>query len=158
MKQNKLLQIFGAIIICQLAGIIGSFFTTPNIATWYAYLVKPVFSPPNWLFGPAWLTFYTLMGISLFLVWQKILKDKKAKSAVILFLIHLFFNAIWSILFFGLHSPLLGLIDIILLLVLIIIIIIKFYKINNIAAYLLIPYLLWVSFATVLNLSIYLLN
>ena len=152
------LKLITTIIICQLAGFVGSLFTTPAIPTWYASLVKPAFSPPNWLFAPVWLSLYTLMGISLFLIWRQGWSDKRVKSAFILFLIHLIFNALWSVLFFGLQNPLLGLIGIILLLILIIIIIVKFYKINHIAAYLLIPYLLWVSFATLLNLSFYILN
>lgn len=139
------------IILCQSAGIIGSFFTVSSVKNWYVYLNKPSFSPPNWLFAPAWFTLYTLMGIALYLVW-------KNKPAVRLFLIHLFFNAIWSIIFFGLQNPLVALLDIILLWSMIIMMIVKFWKINKVASYLLIPYFFWVSFATLLNFSVWRLN
>lgn len=148
----------------QLAGIVGSFFTTPAISTWYATLQRPSFSPPNWLFGPVWITLYILMGISVYLIWSAYAKasaDKqknKAKSAMILFWIHLFFNSIWSIIFFGLQNPGLAFINIIIIWVLIIVLMVKFWKINRWATYLLILYLLWVSFAGVLNCFIWYLN
>jgi tryptophan-rich sensory protein len=128
------------------------------IPTWYATLNKPMFSPPNWLFGPVWTALYFLMGVSLFLVWKQGFKKKQVKSAVKVFLFQLVVNFLWSILFFGLQSPLLGLIDIVLMLGLIIYSIKLFYPISKIAAYLLVPYLLWVSFATLLNLFILILN
>lgn len=142
----------------QLAGIIGSLFTSPAISGWYANLIKPSFSPPNWLFGPVWILLYILMGISVYLIWQKIEQDKKAKGAMRLFWIHLFFNAVWSIIFFGLQNPGLAFINIVIIWLLIIVLIIKFWKINRWAACLLMPYLLWVSFATVLNYFIWHLN
>jgi len=152
------LKITISIILCQLAGIVGSFFTVSAIKEWYAFLQKPSFSPPNWLFGPVWVTLYTLMGISLFLIWKKGLDKEKIKNAFNLFLIHLIFNAAWSIIFFGMRNILGGFIEIIIMLILIIILIKKFYKIEKLAAYLLIPYLIWVSFATFLNLNILILN
>ncbi|MBU2416353.1 tryptophan-rich sensory protein [Patescibacteria group bacterium] len=142
----------------QLAGIVGSLFTTSAIPTWYATLQRPSFSPPNWLFGPAWITLYILMGISIYLIWQKVEKNKTAGGAMWLFWIHLFFNAIWSIIFFGLQNPGLAFINIIIIWLLIIALMVKFWKINRWATYLLIPYLLWVSFASVLNYFIWYLN
>lgn len=151
-------KLLAAIVICQLTGIISSFFTVDPITTWYAFLNKPPFNPPNWIFAPVWTTLYLLMGISAFLIWQKGLTKKKVKQALFYFLVQLLLNFLWSILFFGLQSPLLGLIDIIILLVFIVVTTMKFYNISKPAAYLLIPYLLWVSFATILNLSILILN
>ncbi len=142
----------------QLAGIVGSLFTTSAIPTWYATLQRPSFSPPNWIFGPAWITLYILMGISVYLIWQRIEKNKTAKGALWMFWVHLFFNASWSIIFFGLQNPGLAFVNIIIIWLLIIALMIKFWKINRWASYLLIPYLLWVSFASVLNYFIWYLN
>jgi benzodiazapine receptor len=140
-------------------GLFGSFFTTADtLNNWYAGLNKPPFNPPDWIFGPVWTTLYIMMGISAFLVWRKGLDDKVVRIALACFIIQLLLNAIWTPLFFGLQSPLLGLIDIVLLLNTIIVTIFVFSKISRSAALLLIPYLAWVSFATVLNASLYFLN
>ena len=146
------------IFISQAAGLVGSFFTSPAIPTWYATLNKPSFNPPSWLFGPVWITLYTLMGLAAWLVWQKWGESTLAKGAVILFLVHLVFNSLWSILFFGLQNPGLAFIEIIILWLMILALIIIFYRIDKRAAYLLVPYILWVSFAAVLNFSIWRLN
>jgi translocator protein len=140
----------------QLAGFIGSIFTVSSIASWYANLIKPGFNPPNWIFGPMWILLYVLMGISIYLIWQKI--ELKNKNVLWLFWVHLFFNATWSIIFFGLQNPGLAFVNIIILLIFIVILIIKFYKISKTASMLLIPYLLWVSFASLLNYFIWYLN
>ncbi len=142
----------------QLAGIIGSFFTAPAISTWYATLQKPSFNPPNWLFAPAWTAIYILMGISLYLVWQKIDKDKRTKTELWIFWIHLFFNAIWSLVFFGLQNLGLAFFNLLIIWIMIIILMIRFWKFNRWATYLLIPYLLWVSFAGFLNGFLWYLN
>lgn len=155
MKTKDWLKLVSSILLCQLAGTIGAIFTMPAISQWYVFLTKPFFSPPNWLFGPAWFVLYTLMGIALFLIWRQ---GKQSKAVFSLFLIHLIFNTAWSILFFGLRNPLLGLVDIIIMWALIVVIYFKFSKINKTAAYLLIPYWLWVSFATILNYAIVILN
>jgi translocator protein len=147
-----------SLILPQLAGFIGSFFTVSAIPNWYATLQKPSFSPPNWLFGPMWILLYCLMGVSVYLVWQKIEEDKKAKKAVWLFWIHLVFNAIWSIVFFGLQNPSLAFANLFIIWILIIALMIIFWKINKNSTYLLIPYLLWVSFAGILNFFIWRLN
>jgi len=142
----------------QLAGLIGSIFTVSAIPVWYVSLQRPSFSPPNWIFGPVWILLYLLMGISSYLIWQKIEQNKKAKESLWLFWIHLFFNAAWSIIFFGLQNPELAFTNIIIIWIFIVILILKFWKINKWSTYLLIPYLLWVSFASILNYSIWYLN
>ena len=153
---KKIFKFIASIVITQLAGILGSLFTITNVNSWFSTINKPFFNPPNWLFGPVWTLLYLLMGISLYLVWSK--GFKKHKTAIYIFGIQLILNSLWSILFFGLKSPLFAFIEIIFLWAAILLSIIKFYKISKPAAYLLIPYILWVSFAAVLNLAIVLLN
>lgn len=152
--KKKMVQFILSILICLSAGFIGSLFTTPNIPLWYSTLQKPTFSPPNWLFAPVWTTLFILMGISLYLILQK----KNNNKATFIFTIQLILNIAWSFSFFELQNPLYGLINIFLLLVFIILTITNFYKINKISAYLLLPYLAWVCFATILNFSLYRLN
>lgn len=147
-----------SILTCQLAGILGGLFTAPNIATWYAYLNKPAFNPPNWVFSPVWISLYLLMGIAVWLVWRQGMGAKGVKSAVILFVVQLIVNPVWSFAFFGLHSPLYGLIVIIVLWVLILLTITRFFKVSKTAGVLMLPYILWVSFATVLNGALFALN
>ena len=155
---NKFLRYFLSIGVCFLAGGIGALFTASAIPTWYALLNKPSFSPPNWLFGPAWTILYTLMGISLAIVWQKGLKTKKVRDALYLFGIQLGLNALWSPVFFGAKNLFLALIIIILMWIYILKTILAFRKINKTAGYLLYPYIAWVSFASILNFSVWLLN
>lgn len=155
MKKLNLPKLILYIAICEGAGIIGSFFTASAIPTWYAFLNKPSFSPPNFLFGPVWVTLYALMGIAVYLIKNS---GKNIKSTLSLFWVHLFFNATWSIVFFGLRNPLLGLVNIIILWFLIVMVILRFWKINKWAGILLLPYLAWVSFASFLNYNLWLLN
>lgn len=161
MKIEKLpkpvLQV-SSIVLCQLAGVIGSLATTPAIPTWFDYLNKPTFSPPNWLFAPVWLTLYAMMGIAFYLIIVKGLKNKKKRIAAGLFLGHLVLNTLWSLVFFGLKDLGLALLVIILLWLMIAILIDLFWKIEKRASLLLIPYFLWVSFATFLNLALWQLN
>jgi len=147
-----------SILICQLAGIIGSIFTAPSVATWYQTLNKPSFTPPNWLFAPVWTILFLLMGISLYLVWQKGFANKENKKALFLFILQLVFNILWSFAFFGSQSPLYGLVVIIILWIFILATVLQFLKISKLAGRLLIPYILWVSFAVLLNFSIWQLN
>ena len=154
----KITKLISSILICQLAGIIGSVFTSSSVSTWYAALQKPSFNPPNWVFSPVWITLFVLMGISLYLIWDKGIKSKYSKIAVIIFGAQLVLNILWSVLFFGLRSPLSAFIEIIFLWTAILVTIIYFFKISKPAAYLLIPYILWVSFAVILNYSILILN
>lgn len=147
-----------SLVLCQLAGIIGMIFTSDSITTWYAALNKPSFNPPDWIFGPVWIVLYILMGISLFIIWKEDLKNREVKAAFVIFMIQLIFNAAWSLIFFGAKSISGGLVVIIVLWVLILITIIRFMKISRTAGIMLLPYLLWVSFATVLNFYILKLN
>jgi translocator protein len=159
MKPVNIVKLVVCCVVPILIGLMGSLFTTgETLGNWYANLNKPFFNPPNWIFGPVWTTLYIMMGVSAFLVWRKGLDDKIVRIALVCFIIQLFLNAIWTPLFFGLRSPLLGLIDIILLLNAIIVTIYVFSKISHPAALLLIPYLAWVSFATILNASLYFMN
>jgi translocator protein len=147
-----------SIVACLVAGAIGSIFTRSAVTTWYATLGKPTFSPPNWLFAPVWTLLYILMGIAAFLVWRKGLGNRQVRSALIVFLIQLILNTLWSVVFFGLESPLFGLVVISVLWMAILVTVIQFFKISREASVLLWPYFLWVTFAAVLNSSIWLLN
>ncbi len=154
---NKYLRlvlcILGPLVIGAIAGIA----TFTSVAGWYVGLNKPIFNPPNYLFGPVWTILYILMGISFYLVIQT-QKLYARKSAIIIFVIQLFLNFCWSFLFFKFHLIGLAFIEIILIWVSIITMIYFFEKINKTAAYIQIPYLLWVSFASVLNGAIWFLN
>ena len=146
------------ILLCLSAGGIGSTFTASAIPAWYATLVKPSFSPPNWVFAPVWTLLYITMGLAAAIVWQKSLGNPRVRTALVIFLVQLILNMIWSVLFFGLRSPLYGLVDILFLWAMILVTIAQFSKVSIPAAALLIPYILWVTFATGLNLGIFLLN
>jgi tryptophan-rich sensory protein len=154
---KKILTLLVSIITCQLAGAIGSIFTFSAIPNWYSTINKPFFNPPNWLFGPVWTLLYLFMGIALYLILST-KKTAKRKTALIIFFTQLGLNTLWSIIFFGLRSPGIAFVEIVFLLIFIVLSISKFLPISKKAAYLLIPYLLWVSFASILNLSIFLLN
>jgi len=167
---NNTLKLIIAIIVSELAGVVGSVFTVSTSSpqavsglNWYAGLVKPALNPPSWVFGPVWTTLYALMGVALWLIWSSYAKaseDKKKeiKIALGMFGIQLFLNAIWSPVFFGLHSIGNALAIIVLLWAAIVLTIFVFAKVSKTAAYLLIPYILWVSFASYLNYSIWVLN
>jgi tryptophan-rich sensory protein len=157
MKPTDILKLVASVILCQIAGFLGSLFTTPAIPTWYATLKKPFFTPPNWIFSPVWISLFILMGISLFFVWRR-QGHPQFKKALIFFFVQLILNVLWSLAFFGLRLPLLGFIDIILLWIAILLTILHFLKVSKFAGVLLIPYLLWVGFATLLNLSLWILN
>lgn len=156
---NKITKILVVVVTCLVIGYFSGMVTRSAITTWYPTLVKPSFNPPNWVFAPVWSMLYIMMGVAAGLVWNRIDFEKEAvKKALIFFAIQLALNALWSYLFFGLKNPMLAGIEIILLWLMIFETYSKFVKINKIAGYLLIPYLAWVSFATVLNESIWWLN
>lgn len=157
MKTNWKRLIF-SLGVCQAAGIAGSVYTLQSVKWWYPTLTKPSFNPPSWVFGPVWSLLFILMGYALYVVWNKGLKKKGVSDAVAIFFVQLILNVIWSYLFFGLRNPSLALFEIIVLWGMILATTLKFGKIDRAAAYLLVPYLLWVGFASVLNLSIVLLN
>jgi tryptophan-rich sensory protein len=150
-------RLVASVLACQLAGVLGSIFTIPAIPTWYATLSKPWFSPPNWLFGPAWILLYTLMGVSLFLAWERP-KSSERRNGLVWFFLQLALNASWSVVFFGLKNIAGALAVIILLWLLIAATIMAFRRVSRNASLLLIPYLLWVSYAAMLNYGIMTLN
>ena len=146
-----------AVVGCELAGGIGALFTTPSIPTWYAGLVKPALNPPAWVFGPVWTLLYALMGVALFLIWRSA-RSKGKGMAYAFFGVQLALNTLWSIIFFGWHEPGNASVEIIFLWLAIVATVISFNRISHAAALLLVPYLLWVSFASYLNLSLWQLN
>lgn len=154
--KSLIVKILFCTTVCLILGISSGFSTISEIKSWYVYLNKPSWNPPNWLFGPVWSFLYLSMGIALALVWHS--KHNKKKRAITFFIIQFIFNLSWSFIFFNQHQIGWALVDISILLVLILVTIFAFYRINKFAAYLLIPYLLWVSFATLLNATIWTLN
>ncbi len=159
MEINNFFRLFAAIALAECAGIIGAIFTRPAIAGWYASLQKPLLNPPAWIFGPVWILLYALMGIALFLVWKnKTGPAKRHAKAVGIFFVQLALNFLWSIIFFGLRNPGAAFIEIIILWTTIIVTIALFHKISKLAAWLLVPYILWVSFAGYLNFAIWMIN
>jgi len=181
MNYTKIYKLLISIIICEMAGVVGSFFTTTEINGWYKSLNKPSFNPPGWIFGPVWTTLFVLMGISLYLIWenkwepknkinfknkkswnktsQKLLSGSWQKAnIIIIFATQLILNVLWSVIFFGMHSPEVAFFELIMLWFAILFTIINFYRISKIAALLLTPYILWVSFAGVLNYFVWILN
>ncbi|MFC4815935.1 MULTISPECIES: TspO/MBR family protein [unclassified Flavobacterium] len=147
------------ILICLTVGFLSSIPTRASIANWYPTLEKPIFNPPNWLFGPVWTILYILMGIACGIIWTRHQKNNtETKNALLVFAFQLILNALWSLLFFGLKNPLLAFIEIILLWLVLYETIKSFNKIDRFAGNLLYPYLIWVSFATILNGSIWYLN
>lgn len=157
-KTQNILALFISIVIAQLAGIIGSFYTFDSIPNWYKTLVRPEFAPPNWVFGPVWTTLYLLMGIAAYLIWSKGYSDKRVKIALYVYFGQLLLNSLWSILFFGLQDIKSAFIEIIALWIMIALNIFLFGKISKTAGYLLLPYIAWVSFASILNYSFMVLN
>lgn len=158
MEKNGLFRLIVSIIICQMAGVIGSIFTAGSVTGWYPTLVKPSFFPPGFYIGLIWIVLFTLMGISLFLIWRETPSNPAAGIALYFFAAQLIVNVLWSVAFFGMRSPISGLVVIVFLWVLILITIIKFWPINRTAMLLLIPYLVWVSIAAYLNYSLWRLN
>ncbi len=158
MKTNTLLKIIICIIICLAVGFLASLATQTGVDNWYETIKKPSFTPPNAVFAPVWTVLYVLMGISAGIVWSRGLHHIWVKTALYHFVFQLLLNALWSLVFFNLEEPLWALFVIITLLILILLTIKWFKVVNNLAAYLLIPYAIWVVFALVLNFEIWRLN
>ena len=156
--KKRIVYITISVAVCLLIGFLSSIATQSSVNDWYTTLNKPSFTPPNELFAPVWTALYILMGISAGIVWSKGYHHIWVKTALYHFVFQLLFNALWSIVFFGLKNPLLGLIVILVLLTLIMLTIKWFRIISKPAAYLLIPYVLWVGFAAALNYKIWELN
>lgn len=152
------MKLFISILIPLLVGAISGFFTSSGVNGWFALANKPWFNPPNWIFAPVWTTLYVLMGIALFLVWKADADKSIKQTAIILFTLQLALNFFWSIIFFKLQQPAWAFVEIILMWLMILLTILWFGKINATAAWLLVPYICWVSFASVLNYSIWKLN
>jgi translocator protein len=158
MKINNRFKFAIAIAVSELAGIIGSVFTMPSVTSWYTGIAKPAINPPAWVFGPVWTTLFALMGIAAFLVWKKGLERRDVKIALSIFIGQLVLNTLWSIIFFGLHSPGGAFVEIVFLWLAIAATIIAFARVSKLAAWILTPYILWVSFAAYLNYAIWALN
>ena len=156
---SKYLRIIYFVAIFLLVGYLSSITTQSSINTWYPTLIKPSFNPPNWLFAPVWTLLFIMMGIAAGMIWNQLENQRElVKKALLFFTVQLLLNALWSYLFFGLNNVLLALIEVILLWLVIYETFHIFKKIDKKAAYLFIPYLIWVAFAAVLNGSIYYLN
>jgi len=156
---QKIIRITVVLTTCLLVGYFSGMVTRESITTWYPTLVKPSFNPPNWVFAPVWTILYIMMGVAGGMVWNRLEQDpENVKKAFTFFIIQLALNAAWSVIFFYFHNPFLALIEVILFWLLIFETHIQFKKIDKTAGLLFIPYLAWVSFATVLNASIWWLN
>ena len=153
---KKGLKLSLSIMLPLIVGGVSGFLTASNIETWYVHLNKPSFNPPNYLFGPVWTSLYVLMGISFFMILNTAVPNKN--RLILVYFIQLLLNFMWSFIFFKYHALGIAGVEIIILWLSILIMIVMFYKANKWAAIINIPYLLWVSFASVLNWSIYLLN
>ncbi len=151
-------KLAAAILFCLIVGSSGSLVTITGPGSWYAGLNKPFFTPPGWVFAPVWITLFILMGIALYLVWESGTERREVRNALGIFGVQFLLNVTWSFLFFGLRSPLLGLIDIILLWVMIVATIVAFYRVKRSAGYFLIPYITWVTLASALNGAVYFMN
>jgi translocator protein len=158
MKKGAFPRLLAAIAICEFAGAVGAIFTAPAIPIWYASLARPLLSPPNWIFMPVWTILFALMGVALWLITEKPAPARERRAAHQLFVFQLALNVAWSFIFFGLHVVSAAFIEMVSLWLVILATIIAFSKISKTAAWLLVPYIVWVSFAAYLNLSIWLLN
>lgn len=157
MIKEKIVKLIISVWLVLFIWYSSSFFTLTSVNSWYQTLEKPFFSPPSWVFWPVWTILYIFIWLSFYLVWLNNFWTEKIKIKLI-YSLQLFLNFTWSISFFYLQSPILWLINILFLCLLILINIIYFYKVNKISWILLIPYILWVSFASILNYCIYFLN
>ena len=157
MKANQLIKLVASLLLPLAVGGIAGIFTTEAIPGWYASLNQPSFNPPNWVFGPVWTMLYIILGFSLFLIW-KLPSGKERNQAIIVFMVQLIFNFCWSFFFFYFKMIGLALLDIVVLWIMIVAMLVRFYKLKPVAAYINIPYLLWVTFATALNIAYFFLN
>lgn len=158
MRLTKTQKLVSSLLITFIVAAIGSIFTIPSIETWYLFLQKPAFTPPNWIFGPIWTALYLMMGLSFYLVWKKKAKKRQLKRAFEAYFAQLALNLLWSIAFFGFRSLFGGVLIISALWASILVTIYRFYKIDKKATYLLIPYIFWVSAASFLNCFLWILN
>jgi benzodiazapine receptor len=157
MKANQIIKLVASILLPLSIGAIAGLFTARAIPEWYASLNQPSFNPPNWVFGPVWTTLYIILGISFFMIW-KMEAGKQRNQAILIFMVQLLLNFSWSFFFFYFKMIGVALIDIVALWIMIVVMLVRFYRLKPQAAYINIPYLLWVSFATVLNGAYFFLN
>lgn len=158
MSGKDIVRLIVACAVSLAAGLVGSLASAGGFTSWYATIEKPFFTPPNWVFGPVWTVLYVLMGVAAFLVWQNGLSRRPVRIALTWFLAQLVLNALWSPIFFGLHRIGLALFVLVLLWAAIVATMRRFFEVSRPAGWLLVPYLLWVSYAAVLNSSIWWLN
>ena len=154
MPKNKYLSLFLILAVTFVASGIGSFITSSFKEPWYSEIVLPIFNPPSWVFAPVWTALYVLMSVAIWRVWINFF-DRKVLN---IYFIHLFFNAMWSVVFFGFHQIELALLNLIIILIFIFILMRIYFKKDKISFYLMLPYFFWSSYALVLNVSIALLN
>jgi benzodiazapine receptor len=154
----KIVRVICSVSACLLTGFLGSLATRSSIESWYSQLSRPSFTPPDWTFGVVWPALYVIMGISAFLIWNKGLERSKVKTALGIFVVQLLLNGLWTPIFFSLHLIGLALVEIVILWVAILLTILSFWRVSRIASLLLLPYILWVSFAVFLNTSLFILN
>ena len=154
MTKNKYLSLFLIILITSLASAIGGFTTTSFKEPWYSEIILPSFNPPSWVFAPIWTTLYIMMSIAIWKIWINSFDTKILK----LYFIHLFFNATWSVVFFGFHQIGLALINLVIILIFILLLIKRYFSKDKVSFFLMMPYLIWSSYALILNSSIYILN
>ena len=154
MTKNKYLSLFLILLITFIASAIGGFTTASFKEPWYSEIILPSFNPPSWVFAPVWTTLYIMMSIAIWKIWINSFNEKILK----LYLVHLFFNSIWSVIFFGFHQIGIALINLVIILIFIVLLIKEYFKKDKISFYLMIPYFIWSSYALVLNFSIFLLN
>ena len=155
MLKNKFISFILFFIITYSASFVGGLVTINFKEPWYSELVRSNFTPPDWVFAPVWTTLYLMMTLAIWFFWHSKNRDFKT---VYIYLIHIFFNTTWSVIFFGFHNISLALINLIILIFLIIILILRFKSVNNVSSYLMIPYLLWTSYALFLNIDLLILN
>lgn len=155
---GDLVRLIVALAVPLGVGALGATLTVDSVRTWYPALVRPAFAPPSWVFGPVWTTLYLMMGVASWLVWRVGTRSSEVRAAMAIYALQLVINLAWSWMFFGLKAPLLALCDIVLLLALIAWTIIRFHAVSVAAAWLLVPYLGWVAFATALNAGFWWLN
>ena len=154
MTKNKYLSLFIILLITFIASAIGGFTTSSFKEPWYSEIILPSFNPPSWVFAPVWTTLYVMMSIAIWKIWTVSYDLKILK----LYFIHLFFNGTWSVAFFGFHQIGLALINLFVIIIFIILLMKNYLRRNKTSYYLMIPYLLWSSYALILNSSIFFLN
>lgn len=160
---TQIFSLVASLFLAQLGGILGSIFTIPSIPTWYQTLNKPFFQPPSWVFAPVWTTLFVLMGLASWLIWRehhaaKTNQKQSIKKALFVYAGQLLLNVAWSMIFFGWHQPWLAFVEILILWLTILWTILLFYRLNRWAAWLMLPYLAWVSFASILTYAVAQLN